>query len=218
MSLDQAQNISLEELDKQVLLHPVTSIAEHQDSGPVIYGKSGGREGLRPPGQRLHRRGRGALVRQHRLRADQARRGRGRGNGAHRLLPQLRRRLQRAADPARREATLPAARARRLPPHRQGVSSASPARTGTTRSSSWSATTTTCSAGPRRRRSSPASARTTASPTRPAASPASRSTTRPSTCPSRACCTQTARITGARARTARARRRSRTAWWLPSRR
>ena len=42
MSLDQAQNISLEELDKQVLLHPVTSIAEHQDAGPVIYGKSGG--------------------------------------------------------------------------------------------------------------------------------------------------------------------------------
>ena len=42
MSLDQAQNISLEELDKQVLLHPVTSIAEHQDAGPVIYGRSGG--------------------------------------------------------------------------------------------------------------------------------------------------------------------------------
>ena len=42
MSLDQAQNISLEELDKQVLLHPVTSIAEHQTAGPVIYGKSGG--------------------------------------------------------------------------------------------------------------------------------------------------------------------------------
>ena len=34
MSLDQTQNISLEELDKQVLLHPVTSIAEHQDAGP----------------------------------------------------------------------------------------------------------------------------------------------------------------------------------------
>ena len=42
MSLDQAQNISLEELDKQVLLHPVTSIAEHQTAGPVIYGRSGG--------------------------------------------------------------------------------------------------------------------------------------------------------------------------------
>ncbi|MDE0390679.1 MAG: aminotransferase class III-fold pyridoxal phosphate-dependent enzyme, partial [Rhodospirillales bacterium] len=42
MTLDQAQNISLEELDRQVLLHPVTSIAEHQDAGPVIYGKSGG--------------------------------------------------------------------------------------------------------------------------------------------------------------------------------
>ena len=42
MSLDQAQNISLEELDRQVLLHPVTSIAEHQTAGPVIYGRSGG--------------------------------------------------------------------------------------------------------------------------------------------------------------------------------
>lgn len=42
MSLDTAQNISLEELDKQVLLHPVTSIAEHQETGPVVYRKSGG--------------------------------------------------------------------------------------------------------------------------------------------------------------------------------
>ncbi len=42
MSLDHTQNISLEELDKQVLLHPVTSIAEHQDVGPVVYQKSGG--------------------------------------------------------------------------------------------------------------------------------------------------------------------------------
>ena len=33
MSLDHAKNISLEELDKQVLLHPVTSIAEHQEKG-----------------------------------------------------------------------------------------------------------------------------------------------------------------------------------------
>ncbi len=42
MSLDQAQNISLEELDRQVLLHPVTSIAEHQEAGPVVYRESGG--------------------------------------------------------------------------------------------------------------------------------------------------------------------------------
>ena len=31
MSFDTARNISLEELDKQVLLHPVTSITEHQE-------------------------------------------------------------------------------------------------------------------------------------------------------------------------------------------
>ena len=42
MSLDHAKNISLEELDKQVLLHPVTSIAEHQEKGPVIFEKAGG--------------------------------------------------------------------------------------------------------------------------------------------------------------------------------
>ena len=37
-----ARNISLEELDKQVLLHPVTSITEHQDKGPVIFKRAGG--------------------------------------------------------------------------------------------------------------------------------------------------------------------------------
>ena len=78
-------------------------------------------EGLRPPGQGLYRCRGGALVRQYRLRADQACRGRGRGNVAHRLLPHLRRRLQRAPDQARREAALAAPRARGLPPYRQGV-------------------------------------------------------------------------------------------------
>jgi L-2,4-diaminobutyrate transaminase len=42
MSIEAARNISLEELDKQVLLHPVTSIAEHQDKGPVIFKRAGG--------------------------------------------------------------------------------------------------------------------------------------------------------------------------------
>jgi L-2,4-diaminobutyrate transaminase len=42
MSIDAARNMSLEELDKQVLLHPVTSIAEHQDKGPVIFKRAGG--------------------------------------------------------------------------------------------------------------------------------------------------------------------------------
>jgi len=42
MSIESARNISLEELDKQVLLHPVTSIAEHQDKGPVIFKRAGG--------------------------------------------------------------------------------------------------------------------------------------------------------------------------------
>ena len=42
MSNEAARNISLEELDKQVLLHPVTSIAEHQDKGPVIFKRAGG--------------------------------------------------------------------------------------------------------------------------------------------------------------------------------
>ena len=42
MSNEAARNISLEELDKQVLLHPVTSITEHQDKGPVIFKRAGG--------------------------------------------------------------------------------------------------------------------------------------------------------------------------------
>jgi L-2,4-diaminobutyrate transaminase len=42
MSLDNTQNISLEELDKQVLLHPLTSITEHQEKGPVVFEKAGG--------------------------------------------------------------------------------------------------------------------------------------------------------------------------------
>ncbi|MBJ26899.1 MAG: aspartate aminotransferase family protein [Alphaproteobacteria bacterium] len=42
MSLETARNISLEELDKQVLLHPVTSIAEHQANGPLIFNRAGG--------------------------------------------------------------------------------------------------------------------------------------------------------------------------------
>ena len=42
MSLDTARNISLEELDKQVLLHPVGSIAEHQEKGPLIFKSAGG--------------------------------------------------------------------------------------------------------------------------------------------------------------------------------
>ena len=60
-------------------------------------------------------------------------------------------------------------------------------------------------AGRRRRRSFRVSAPITASPARLAASPAFRSTTRPSTCRSRACCIPTARTTGGRAMTARAR-------------
>ena len=42
MSLETARNISLEELDKQVLLHPVTSISEHQANGPLIFKRAGG--------------------------------------------------------------------------------------------------------------------------------------------------------------------------------
>ena len=42
MSLDVARNISLEELDKQVLLHPVTSIAEQQEKGPLVMKRAGG--------------------------------------------------------------------------------------------------------------------------------------------------------------------------------
>ena len=218
MTLDQAQNISLEELDKQVLLHPVTSIAEHQEAGPVVYGKSGGVKVYDRQGQRLYRRRSRALVRQHRLRADEARRGRGRGNGAHRLLPQLRRCLQRAADPARREAALAAARARGLPPHRQGV--LRPLRLGRQRHPVQAGPLLQQPARPAREeedhlphRRLPRRHQRGRQPHRHP-----RSTTRPSTCPSRACCTPTARTTGGKARTARARRRSRTAWWLRSRR
>jgi len=42
MSLETARNISLEELDKEVLLHPVTSISEHQANGPLIFKRAGG--------------------------------------------------------------------------------------------------------------------------------------------------------------------------------
>jgi L-2,4-diaminobutyrate transaminase len=42
MPLDVTHNLSLEELDKECVLHPVTSIADHQAKGPFIIEKSGG--------------------------------------------------------------------------------------------------------------------------------------------------------------------------------
>ena len=35
-SHDTSRNISLAEMDKQSLLHPYTSIAEHLDHGPIV--------------------------------------------------------------------------------------------------------------------------------------------------------------------------------------
>ncbi len=36
MTLDQTRNLSLEELDKECVLHPVTSIVDHLAKGPLI--------------------------------------------------------------------------------------------------------------------------------------------------------------------------------------
>ena len=40
MTLDQNRNLSLEELDKECIFHPLTSIADHAVKGPMIV--SGG--------------------------------------------------------------------------------------------------------------------------------------------------------------------------------
>lgn len=42
VSVKPSANFSLEEMDKVSLFHPVTSIADVQKNGPVIYGKAGG--------------------------------------------------------------------------------------------------------------------------------------------------------------------------------
>jgi L-2,4-diaminobutyrate transaminase len=40
--VNERPNFSLEEMDKQSLLHPVTSIADHQKNGPVVFAKAQG--------------------------------------------------------------------------------------------------------------------------------------------------------------------------------
>jgi L-2,4-diaminobutyrate transaminase len=40
--MDRRTNLTLEEMDKLSLLHPVTSIADHQQNGPVIYSNAAG--------------------------------------------------------------------------------------------------------------------------------------------------------------------------------
>ncbi len=42
MTLDQTRNLSLEELDKECILHPVTSIADHLAKGPLIVNEGSG--------------------------------------------------------------------------------------------------------------------------------------------------------------------------------
>ena len=41
-NIDNNRNISLEEMDKQSLLHPYTSIVDHLDQGPVVITKGHG--------------------------------------------------------------------------------------------------------------------------------------------------------------------------------
>ena len=40
--LDERPNYSLEDMDRQSLLHPLTSIAQHMKSGPLIVGRGKG--------------------------------------------------------------------------------------------------------------------------------------------------------------------------------
>ena len=100
--------------------------SEHLDrrspqEGPAHHGQGARRARQGPPGPRAHRLRRRAVVRQYRLRPQGDGRGRQEGDREPRLLPHLRRRLERADHPPGRARAGPVPRQGRRAPPLQGV-------------------------------------------------------------------------------------------------